>query len=479
MSQMQELGRCLLANGYAWIPGGDSYLLYVDSNTSSLICKCWTGNAFTDQMLITTNVRPNSTASYLFDPTGQVAPYVVCISPSSTLCALRYNDVEEDWIDDDCVAPCKVHPSGKLAAFFSADKRICIFFQDPLGRLIYLSSSGDIVVLAAAVVVGSPISATNIDDTWYVFYISAEDNRIHYVFRGHAGEWHDAIFGKCTMPANIKQFVVKPIHERDTFTVYLLTERKTLLRVTQEGGQTLLGTMDETGEFVSAIHADRCCNDAWNGTLTADALASYLTGDPSVINTSCGDKFVTPLAAACWNGHLDVVHLLLVAGADPNALSAQNRTPLYYATARSPPGNRSAIVRALLDAGARIDACYADNDFYTPLMNAIAIVSDKDVVRELVKRGASMTARNVQGQTVSMLAEGTEMEAELPKCPKLRKEEEKSNDNLDPSQTERWLVNLIVALMSLFMTYIGREVVQEVVDEVVSELMFHIGDDEV
>ena len=131
-------------------------------------------------------------------------------------------------------------------------------------------------------------------------------------------------------------------------------------------------------------------DDSWRGTLTEDRLKRYLVN--SKIDSLGGPKNITPLAAACWQGHLAVVTLLLDNPhqlADPNAPSPPGRTPLFYATKFSPKTDRAAIVHALLKAGASPNAGSDVDGGNTPLMNAIAEVKDRDVVRELLDRGAS------------------------------------------------------------------------------------------
>lgn len=142
--------------------------------------------------------------------------------------------------------------------------------------------------------------------------------------------------------------------------------------------------------------------DAWNNKLKPDALEGYLANGSEVINSTAPinvrDGYtitVTPLAAACCRGHLDVVKLLLGKKASANAPSQYGRTPLYFLTTRTPRPERSAIVQALITAGANVDWCYnrdgngPNEDDITPLANAIVQIKDKEVVSLLVNNGAS------------------------------------------------------------------------------------------
>jgi Ankyrin repeats (3 copies)/Ankyrin repeat len=201
-------------------------------------------------------------------------------------------------------------------------------------------------------------------------------------------------------------------------------------------------------------------DDASDGTLTADLLQSYLLFDPSTIDTPGGRGSLTPLAAACRGGHLNVVRVLLdhkPNGAKPNALSINNRTPLFYATSHSPPKDRSAIVRALLDAGADVDFRFSYDGGNTPLMNAITEVRDKDVVHELVDHGASLTATNDQGETAETLAKRFGIEQEL--LPK-----DKRHSTLGA------IIDLIVAIVMLVIAYTNNGQIKDAVNGAVKKL---------
>ncbi|KAF8340098.1 hypothetical protein F5887DRAFT_1077054 [Amanita rubescens] len=116
-------------------------------------------------------------------------------------------------------------------------------------------------------------------------------------------------------------------------------------------------------------------DEAWNGHLTSPALKNYVSSDRSIIDRPGGIKNITPLAAACWRGHLEVVKVLLAGGANPNALSSSSRTPLYFVTTQAPSSVRFDILRVLIDAKVNIDMP-CDKDGNTPLMNALSQARD-------------------------------------------------------------------------------------------------------
>ncbi|KZT11209.1 uncharacterized protein LAESUDRAFT_258401 [Laetiporus sulphureus 93-53] len=198
-------------------------------------------------------------------------------------------------------------------------------------------------------------------------------------------------------------------------------------------------------------------DDAFRGKLTLDRLKTYLASSPSAINSVGGKNSLTPLAAACWNGHLDVVNLLLdnpIHLADPDVPSRYGRTPLHIVTTHARI-RRMEIVRALIDAGADVDA--RDEDDFTPLMYAVAEVRDKDVVRELVDRGASLSQQNKHNQTARTLAREAGLEDEL------RTREERSSSRAE-------IINLLVALVVFILAYVNSGLVEDVIKGTVQQL---------
>jgi len=105
----------------------------------------------------------------------------------------------------------------------------------------------------------------------------------------------------------------------------------------------------------------------------------------------------TPLTRAASRNHMDVVKLLLYAGAWVNAADYDYKTALHWAAER---GN-SGMLHMLLQHGADIDAI--SGELGTPLHHAVA--SGKiAVVRSLVSLGADATLKNDEGVSAHELA---------------------------------------------------------------------------
>lgn len=252
MAEFQTLTRILLAAGGAMLPEA-MYLLYTDK--SSVVSKELKGNSFGDQVVIAKarSVRPNSPASYLFSDDTQL---VICISSSNFLRTIHWDDDEEEWIEDFSIPRHQVHPNGNLASSFDLYGRVSVFFQDPSSRLIHLNESWKPTVLPAQPMTGTPLSILNNN----VFYISAQDNYMHYVAKGGDGSWTDNILANVEITEKIKRFMVTENGDSKCMEAYMLTQEHSVLLLTAEGQgeKKMLGHVDPSGRFVADTSAESC-----------------------------------------------------------------------------------------------------------------------------------------------------------------------------------------------------------------------------
>ncbi len=123
------------------------------------------------------------------------------------------------------------------------------------------------------------------------------------------------------------------------------------------------------------------------------------------MGVSANDKWRgnVPLQAAAYGGQTDVVKLLLNRGADANAVDTGSggtgETALHYATRSK--ANTLNIVGLLLGAGASVNV--QDKSGKTPLMNAL---DHRDMVFLLLESRANVNLRDDGGGTALMYAAG-------------------------------------------------------------------------
>ena len=126
------------------------------------------------------------------------------------------------------------------------------------------------------------------------------------------------------------------------------------------------------------------------------------------------------------NSNVEILELLLAAGADQQLTTDDGTTPLMAAaglgratyTPREPRGVRSPsaenAVRILLDAGANINA--VNEADYTALHGA-AFRGLNEVIEFLVLHGANLDARDFRGRTPYRLAEGSKQSFQFQSWP--------------------------------------------------------------
>ncbi|CAK9064066.1 unnamed protein product [Durusdinium trenchii] len=134
----------------------------------------------------------------------------------------------------------------------------------------------------------------------------------------------------------------------------------------------------------------------WDTALTAAAEHGHLEVvclllEAGADKNAAGEFFGgTALRAAATRGHLEVVRLLLRAGADKNAATTDREKALMGAAEHG----HLDVVRLLLEAGA---------DGATALINA-AFNGQLEAVRLLLEAGAAKNAANTNGETALMAA---------------------------------------------------------------------------
>ena len=132
------------------------------------------------------------------------------------------------------------------------------------------------------------------------------------------------------------------------------------------------------------------------------ALDEWLSRNPGRINEAAVDGFL-PLGLACFFGHLNCAALLIERGADVNAPThnARRLRPIHSALSHEHTDTALDLLHLLISAGADVNAVQ-ERDI-TPLHQA-ADRGDASLVRLLLAAGAKVGARASNGRTAAELA---------------------------------------------------------------------------
>jgi ankyrin repeat protein len=125
------------------------------------------------------------------------------------------------------------------------------------------------------------------------------------------------------------------------------------------------------------------------------SLVERLTKTPSGVQSVETLREIIGLLPIPAEGHLDIVKVLLVNGADPNTASQPAH---ILAAARG----YLEVVKALIEAGANVDAC--EKKSKVTALFAAAKSGHLDMVKYLLSSGASISVRTAQGDTLLIAA---------------------------------------------------------------------------
>lgn len=197
--------------------------------------------------------------------------------------------------------------------------------------------------------------------------------------------------------------VIEAVKENDLDTLKdLFSKDPAVLDVKDEGGVSLiqLACYYKKKDVLSFLLEQKTTLNIYEAVAigSMEEVIEIAESNPSKINSFSPDGF-TPLALACFFGHLDIVIYLLEKQANPN-LHAQNNyrvCPLHSAVA----SRHFDIAVVLLENGADVNAKQMSG--ITPLHQA-AHNGQKEMVELLLRYKAEVNARMENSQTPLSMA---------------------------------------------------------------------------
>ena len=228
-------------------------LLYVQD--SSLVAKHWNGDAFGDEELIATSVKPDSAAAYVLTDTTR---YAFFVNDASKLGAVAYDADEEEWVPIDKFPNLPVAPAGQVTAGIDEGK-LSVFFQNASGQLVHLDEQWKATILpASGVTPGSPLAIMYVDGKTSVLYVT--EGAIHGVRAGEAGKWEMISFTGGRMEGEKLVRMVPsaiPTEKGLEYAVFALTSTGKLVKLSlAEKELETLGTVSDSGRFVAKSSAE-------------------------------------------------------------------------------------------------------------------------------------------------------------------------------------------------------------------------------
>ena len=149
-----------------------------------------------------------------------------------------------------------------------------------------------------------------------------------------------------------------------------------------------INTKDSTGR--TPLHA-ASYNDHIN-------IVNFLISNGADVNAK-SNVDATPLHMASYSGHADIVNFLVSKGANVNAKDNGGRTPLHAASYNG----HADIVSFLIGKGADINA-KAINDYGVTPLHVASFKGHVDIVEILISKGADVNVKDNNGKTPLNLA---------------------------------------------------------------------------
>ncbi|KAH8808631.1 hypothetical protein F5884DRAFT_753153 [Xylogone sp. PMI_703] len=260
-SRYSILARCLQAASGA-LPGDqEGKLCLITEEDNDLMETTWEGSKVVNQEYITSDVRTNTPAAYLYQDINQ--RLVFYVNSENILKCSTYDSDDKTWEESDLgsISNQELHSDSGLCAC-STPEGIRVYFQSPSGDLVGIAQQNgtwkELGSVQARPITGSPltVSFSHSDSALYLYYVNT-DKAIHYTSISFPdGKQQDAGFPGATFGTVIDQFMVFRGQTEANKDAYVLSSNK-IFQVNSQGEKTELGSI-EGGTFIPNTTEQRC-----------------------------------------------------------------------------------------------------------------------------------------------------------------------------------------------------------------------------
>lgn len=252
----QLLARTLISAGFARAGDDENKTYLLEIQDGELIEKPWVGGYATGETPITSDVRENTSATYLF-PFGDDTRLVFFISEDNLIeCYVFDEETSADWHDTKLGETSKIvtGPNSKLSSNLAPEGGKILAYEDADGQLVVVTRFPTdeewkkLDLPATEPLSGTPLSLTYIQENLHLFYVG-QDSNIHDLARDASGErWSDSIVPNTACDEPIRNFTVTADPGSDKIQVAILAGDYVWL-VNEEKGKTRLGEVLEDGRL--------------------------------------------------------------------------------------------------------------------------------------------------------------------------------------------------------------------------------------
>ncbi|KAI1103040.1 hypothetical protein F4804DRAFT_342806 [Jackrogersella minutella] len=267
----QDLARSLFAAGSVKPEGNEGEGIYLLSvRDGNLVEKHWVGDTLENENVIASDVRNDTSASYLLGVEPDLR-LVVFIDQGNAVQCYAYNEDIEEWEETPLGTKWNIttSPESKLSSTIGPEGEVVISYQDENGHLAGVMSAADDEWEAFGPLDGDPVLGTPqclevIDDKLHLFYVEIDGGIGYLVLDSATGNWQVNVLNNTKFDTIVDNFSVAKDTDTGSFQSYFLTGGS-LWNVDGEKEKTCLGKVGDNGKLIPSDKAQAGFRIKWRG----------------------------------------------------------------------------------------------------------------------------------------------------------------------------------------------------------------------